>query len=120
MRAPALIGTNPTRPNCKIGLEQTYGLKIAQVLPLGFGSPQAKQAVLTGKADVVETGTTDATLDAQGLVLLQDDKNLQEAENILPVVNTQKAGYLNRVSVGSYSLSPVGYNLVEHTLGSDA
>jgi osmoprotectant transport system substrate-binding protein len=82
----------PKRPNCQIGLEQTYGLKIAQVLPLGFGSPQAKQAVLTGKADVVETGTTDATLDAQGLVVLQDDKNLQEAENILPVVNTQKAG----------------------------
>ena len=82
----------PKRPNCQIGLEKTYGLKISQVLPLGFGTPQGKQAVLTGKADVVETGTTDATLDSQGLVLLKDDKNLQEAENIVPVVNTQKAG----------------------------
>jgi len=82
----------PTRPNCEIGLKKTYGLKISQVLPLGFGTTQAKQAVLTGKADVVETGTTDATLDAQGLVVLQDDKNLQEAENIIPVVNTAKAG----------------------------
>jgi osmoprotectant transport system substrate-binding protein len=82
----------PTRPNCEIGLKKTYGLKISQVLPLGFGTTQAKQAVLTGKADVVETGTTDATLDAQGLVVLQDDKNLQEAENIIPVVNTSKAG----------------------------
>lgn len=36
------------------------------------------------------------------------------------LVNTQKAGYLNRVSAGEYTLSPVGYNLVEHTLGSDA
>jgi hypothetical protein len=36
------------------------------------------------------------------------------------LVNTQKAGYLNRVSAGEYKLSPVGYNLVEHTLGSDA
>jgi osmoprotectant transport system substrate-binding protein len=82
----------PTRPNCEIGLKKTYGLKISQVLPLGFGTTQAKQAVLTGKADVVESGTTDATLDAQGLVVLQDDKNLQEAENIIPVVNTSKAG----------------------------
>jgi hypothetical protein len=36
------------------------------------------------------------------------------------LVNTQKAGYINRVSAGEYTLSPVGYNLVEHTLGSDA
>jgi osmoprotectant transport system substrate-binding protein len=82
----------PKRPNCQIGLEQTYGLKISQLLPLGFGTPQGKQAVLTGKADVVETGTTDATLDAQGLVVLEDDKKLQEAENIVPIVNIQKAG----------------------------
>ena len=36
------------------------------------------------------------------------------------LVNTQKAGYVNRVGTGEYTLSPVGYNLVEHTLGSDA
>jgi hypothetical protein len=30
------------------------------------------------------------------------------------LVNTQRAGYLNRVSAGEYTLSPVGYNLVEH------
>lgn len=36
------------------------------------------------------------------------------------LVNTQNAGYLIRVNAGEYKLSPVGYNLVEHTLGSDA
>jgi hypothetical protein len=36
------------------------------------------------------------------------------------LVNTQKAGYLTRVSAGEYKLSPVGFNLVEHTLGTDA
>ncbi len=36
------------------------------------------------------------------------------------LVNTQRAGYLNRVSAGEYKLSTVGFNLVEHTLGSDA
>lgn len=36
------------------------------------------------------------------------------------LVNTQTAGYVNRVGVGEYKLSTVGYNLVEHTLGSDA
>jgi|1185.fasta_scaffold31749_2 osmoprotectant transport system substrate-binding protein len=80
------------RPFCQVGLEKTYGLKISQLIPLGFGSPQAKQAVVSGKADLVETGTTDATLDSLGLVVLQDDKGLQLADNIVPVVNTQKAG----------------------------
>jgi len=36
------------------------------------------------------------------------------------LVNTQQAGYLSRVKAGEYTLSPVGFNLVEHTLGTDA
>jgi hypothetical protein len=36
------------------------------------------------------------------------------------LVNTQKAGYVTRVRAGEYKLSPVGFNLVEHTLGPDA
>jgi osmoprotectant transport system substrate-binding protein len=75
----------PDRPFCQPGLEKTYGMKISQLLPLGFGSPQAKQAVTSGKADLVLTGTTDATLDQLGLVLLEDDKGLQQADNIVPV-----------------------------------
>jgi len=81
-----------TRPFCQPGLAQTYGLKISKVLPLGFGSPQAKQAVTDGKADLVLVGTTDGTLDQLGLVLLQDDKHLQAADNLVPVVNTASAG----------------------------
>ncbi|MBI0383892.1 amino acid ABC transporter substrate-binding protein, partial [Streptomyces albiflaviniger] len=36
--------------------------------------------------------TTDSTLDQFGLVLLGDDKNLQNADNVLPVVNAKSAG----------------------------
>ena len=46
----------PDRPFCEPGLEKTYGLKITKVLPLGFGTPQAKQAVVDGKADLALTG----------------------------------------------------------------
>ena len=35
------------------------------------------------------------------------------------LVNTQAAGYLDRVGSGEYRLNPVGWNLVEHTLGSE-
>jgi hypothetical protein len=33
------------------------------------------------------------------------------------LVNAQNAGYLARVGPGEYTLNPVGFNLVEHTLG---
>ncbi len=82
----------PQRPFCEPGLEKTYGLNITKVEPLGFGSPQAKQAVVDGSAQMVLTGTTDATLEQLGLVLLDDDKQLQLADNLVPVVNTASAG----------------------------
>ena len=80
------------RPFCAIGLKDTYGLDIASIQPLGFGTPQAKKAVTSGKADLVLTGTTDGTLEQLGLVLLEDDKGLQLADNLVPVVNTESAG----------------------------
>ena len=81
----------PDRPFCQPGLEKTYGLKISKLIPLAFGSAQAKQAVISGKADLVETGTVDATLDGLGLVALKDDKGLQLADNLVPILNAKVA-----------------------------
>jgi len=76
----------PDRPFCQIGLEKTYGLKITEVLPLGFGTAQVKEAVTSGQAQLGLTGTTDATLADLGLVVIEDDKDLQLADNLVPVV----------------------------------
>lgn len=81
----------PDRPFCEPGLEETYGFDITEVLPLGFGSVQAKQAVVQDQADMVLVGTTDATLEADGLVLLEDDQSLQLADNLVPVFNAASA-----------------------------
>ncbi|MFD8548705.1 ABC transporter substrate-binding protein [Streptomyces sp. NPDC059649] len=81
-----------TRVFCKPGLEKTYGIDIAGLDPKGVGTPQAKQAVKDGTDQLVLTTTTDATLDSFGLVLLKDDKHLQNADNVLPVVNAGSAG----------------------------
>ncbi|MGJ7440812.1 ABC transporter substrate-binding protein [Aquipuribacter sp. MA13-6] len=80
-----------TRPFCQPGLQDTYGFTISEVLPLGFGSPQAKAAVVQGQADMALVGTTDATLAADGLVLLEDDQALQLADNLVPVLNAASA-----------------------------
>lgn len=80
------------RPYCEPGLEKTYGIDIVAVDPKGVGTVQAKQAVKNGTDQMVLTTTTDATLDDFGLVLLEDDKGLQNADNVLPVVNAEDAG----------------------------
>lgn len=77
----------PERPKCEIGLKQTYGISITKDLPLGFGSVQNKQAVVKGQAQLGLSGTTDGTLGDLGLVVLEDDKGLQNADNLVPVVN---------------------------------
>jgi osmoprotectant transport system substrate-binding protein len=81
----------PERPFCQPGLEKTYGLNITKVDPLGFGSTQTKQAVKEGTAQLGLVGTTDGTLDQFGLVVLEDDKHLQLADNLVPFVNAKSA-----------------------------
>ncbi|WP_246235274.1 ABC transporter substrate-binding protein [Streptomyces boluensis] len=80
------------RPFCAPGLKATYGIDVTGVDPKGVGTPQAKQAVTDGEDQLVLTTTTDATLENFDLVLLKDDKKLQNADNILPVVNEKEAG----------------------------
>jgi len=79
----------PTRPFCKPGLEKIYKIKVAKILPLGFDTIPVKQAVKTGKAQLGLVATTDATLSQFGLVLLTDDQHLQNADNLIPIVNSK-------------------------------
>ncbi len=81
-----------TRPYCLPGLKRTYGIDVTGIDPKGVGTVPAKQAVKDGTDQLVLTTTTDATLNDFGLVLLKDDKHLQNAENVLPVVNAESAG----------------------------
>lgn len=80
------------RPYCEPGLKKTYGIDITAVDPKGVGTTQAKRAVQSGQDQMVLTTTTDATLDDFGLVLLADDKHLQNADYVVPVVNRSRAG----------------------------
>ena len=80
------------RPYCEPGLKKAYGIDVTGVDPKGVGTTQAKRAVQSGQDQMVLTTTTDATLDDFGLVLLADDKHLQNADYVVPVVNRSRAG----------------------------
>ncbi|MFF3542747.1 ABC transporter substrate-binding protein [Streptomyces platensis] len=80
------------RPFCAPGLTKRYGINITAIDPKGVGTTPAKQAVQNGQDQMVLTTSTDATLDRFGLVLLADDKKLQNADYVIPVVNRARAG----------------------------
>ena len=76
------------RPDCEGGLTSVYGIEVAKILPLGYASPKTYQSVLDGESDLGLTGTLDGTLDDQGLVLLEDDRGIQPAQNLIPAVSS--------------------------------
>ncbi|MEP6665698.1 MAG: ABC transporter substrate-binding protein [Nocardioidaceae bacterium] len=75
------------RSDCQAGLENVYGLDITDIVPLDFASAQMKDAVKKGEVQMGETGTTDGSLADQGFVILEDDKGIQPAQNLIPAVN---------------------------------
>jgi osmoprotectant transport system substrate-binding protein len=76
------------RPDCEGGLTEVYGIEIEKILPLGFASDQTYQSVLDGESQLGLTSTTDGTLESQGLLLLEDDKSIQPAQNLVPAVGS--------------------------------
>lgn len=73
------------RPRCKVGLETTYGLTV-EFTPLDTGGPLTLAALRSGEIDVGLFLSTFIFDD--DLVALEDDRGLQPAENIVPVVRT--------------------------------
>ncbi len=79
-----------TRPFCVPGLKKTYGINISSIDPLGVDTAQSKQAVAKGADQLALVLTTDATVSSAGLKVLTDDKKLQNADYLVPIVNTKK------------------------------
>ncbi len=76
------------RPDCEAGLSGTYGLNITKILPLGYDTTQVKDSLKKGESQLGEVATTDGALDQEDLVILQDDKGIQPAQNLIPATNT--------------------------------
>ncbi len=78
-----------TRLDCKLGLEQTYGLKFKRFLPTELAD---RHSVLTkGTADVSIVFSTDGQIAADDLLVLEDDKKLFPPYNVSLIVNDKAA-----------------------------
>jgi osmoprotectant transport system substrate-binding protein len=104
----------PTRPFCEPGLKNTYGIDVTGLVTLDFDSLPLKQAVKSGKAQLGEVSTTDATLPALGLVTLTDDQHLQNADYLLPIVNKSQLSSHPQIAT---ALNPLASVLTTADLG---
>jgi osmoprotectant transport system substrate-binding protein len=76
----------PGRAYCLPGLKRVYGLRFKAFISLDAGGPLTLQALEEGDIGVALLFTTDPDIPARHLVVLADDRGLQPAENITPVV----------------------------------
>jgi glycine betaine/choline ABC-type transport system substrate-binding protein len=79
----------PERPFCLPGLQETYGIEFAEFIPLDVGGPLTVEALQNGDIDVALLFSTSSVILDEGWVVLEDDKNLQAADIITPVVRTE-------------------------------
>ena len=63
-----------------------YGIEFAEVVPLDAGGRLTHQALDTGIVDVALLFSTDPAVGTDDLVELVDDRALQPAENVTPIV----------------------------------
>jgi osmoprotectant transport system substrate-binding protein len=78
----------PERPFCLPGFTSTYGLRFKEFRPLDSGGPRTLAALQAEEIGVGVVFTTDGTLGGRDpdIVLLEDDRQLQPAENVVPIV----------------------------------
>ena len=75
----------PGRRYCLGGLHDVYGLRFRAFVPVS-GAAHIRRALEDGVIDVGVLFTTDGALADRELVLLADDRGLQPAENVVPMV----------------------------------
>jgi len=76
----------PGRPYCLPGLERTYGVRFRGFIPLDAAGPLTVQALDAGSVSAALLFSTNPDIHARHLVVLADDRGLQPAENITPLI----------------------------------
>ncbi|HEX7167650.1 MAG TPA: ABC transporter substrate-binding protein [Acidimicrobiales bacterium] len=76
------------RITCLKGLQDVYGLKFKEFKPLDTGGPITVGALKDGDVDVARLFSSDPALVANDFVVLEDDKLIQPAGNVVAVIRT--------------------------------
>jgi osmoprotectant transport system substrate-binding protein len=79
----------PQRPFCLPGLHEVYGVLFDDFTPLDAGGPLTVDALRRNEVQIGLLFSTDPRIEQNGFVPLVDDRRLQDAENITPVIRSE-------------------------------
>jgi osmoprotectant transport system substrate-binding protein len=85
------------------GLKEKYGVEFGEYKVTDTGGPVTVTALHNGQIDAADLFTTDPAIAANDFVILEDPESVFAAQNIVPIINTDKASdgvkqTLNQVS----------------------
>jgi osmoprotectant transport system substrate-binding protein len=80
----------PQRAFCLPGLKSVYGIVFNDFQAVDVGGPTTIQALLDDEVQVGLMFSTDPRISENGFIPLVDDRHLQDAENITPVMRSDK------------------------------
>jgi len=80
-----------TRVDGLPGLEKNYGVSFGGYKVTDTGGPVTVNALKNGQIDAADLFTTDPSISANGFVILTDPKANFAAQNVLPIINKDKA-----------------------------
>ncbi|MDQ3537295.1 MAG: ABC transporter substrate-binding protein [Actinomycetota bacterium] len=90
-----------TRPNGLPGYQREYGLQFAEFRTTDAAGPVTIESLLNGDIDVARLFSTQAIIEAEDLVVLEEDVPLQLPQQVIPLVSAavedQVADTLNQV-----------------------
>ena len=79
----------PKRPFCLPGLHEVYGVLFDDFTPLDAGGPLTVDPLRRDEVQIGLLFSTDPSIEQNGFVPLVDDRRLQNAENITPVIRSE-------------------------------
>jgi osmoprotectant transport system substrate-binding protein len=80
-----------TRPDGIPGIAESYGCTFASYLPLDAGGPLTVGALVNGDVQAANLFTTDASIETNDFVVLEDPESNFAAQNVVPLINKEKA-----------------------------
>ena len=79
----------PKRFACLLGLKEEYGIEFKEFKPLDVAGPLTVKALKENAVQVANLFTTQSAIPANGFVLLEQDKPIAGAENVVPIVRNE-------------------------------
>lgn len=102
-----------TRATGVPGFEKNYGVTFKEYKVLDAGGPLTVNALKNGQVDAADIFSTDPNILAEGWVTLEDPENQFAAQNVLPIINEEKASQTVTDALNAVSAVLTTENLTE-------